>query len=113
MSDETAWALEERLWLDWVELFERALDPDCIMALPGAGALRAAAILDSLPNAPRRTSVVISDRAVGRPSEGLVVLGYAAEARRDGSPPYRCLCTSTWRLDEGEWRLVQHQQTAG
>lgn len=53
MNDETAWALEERLWLEGVELFERALDPDCIMALTRAGVLRAAAILDSLRNAPQ------------------------------------------------------------
>lgn len=52
----------------------------------------------------------MTDRAIGR-ARDVVVLGYAAEARREGGEPYRCVCTSTWRADDGGWKLVQHQQT--
>jgi hypothetical protein len=30
---------------------------------------------------------------------------------RDGAEPYRCYCTSTYRVDAKQWKLIQHQQT--
>ena len=53
----------------------------------------------------------MTGRAVGRAGDGVVVLGYTAEGRREGAAPYRCHCTSTYRADGGAWKLVQHQQT--
>ena len=81
------------------------------MAVPGMGVMRAADILESLKGAPRWAAVEITDRAIGRAGNGVIVLGYTAEGRRDGAEPYRCYCTSTYRADGGTWKLVQHQQT--
>lgn len=111
MHDEQAWALEERLWLEGSSVYDGLLDPECIMVFPGVGVMRAAGILRGLRDAPRWLSVEMTDRAIGRPSDSLVVLGYTAEGRRAGAAPYRCCCSSTYRVDRGTWKLVQHQQT--
>lgn len=111
MDDAAAWALEERLWLEGAGVYDTLLDPECLMAFPGMGVMRAANVLDSLKGAPRWSSVEMTSRMVGRPSDAVLVLGYAADGCREGAPPYRCLCTSTYRRDEADWKLVQHQQT--
>ena len=111
MGDAEAWALEERFWLEGSGVYDALLDPECLMAFPGMGVMRAADILDSLKGVPRWSSVEMAGRMIGRPGDAVLVLGYAAEGRRDGAIPYRCLCTSTYRRDGASWRLVQHQQT--
>lgn len=110
MHDEEAWALEERFWLGGAAVFEQMLDNGCVMAFPGMGVIRRAEILKGLAGAPRWLSVGMSERVIGR-AGSVIVLGYRAEARRKDQPVYRCLCTSTYRMDGAAWRLVQHQQT--
>ena len=111
MTDEEAWALEERFWLEGSSVYGAHLDPACLMAFPGIGVLRATDILDSLKRASRWESVDIIDRRISRPGAGLIVLGYAGEGHRYGAEIYRCFCTSTHRFDAGVWKLIQHQQT--
>ena len=111
MTDGDWWATEKRFWLEGPDLYEALLDPECVMAFPGVGVVRASEILDSLTRALRWASVLMSNGALGRPGNTLVVLGYAAQAQREGALPYRCFCTSSYRLDAGTWKLVQHQQT--
>lgn len=113
MDDRQVWAVEERLWLEGSSVYGGLLDPECLMAFPGMGVMRAADILDSLKHTPRWTSVEMTSRMVGRPGDDVVVLGYTAEGRRDGAVPYYCFCTSTYRSNGGTWSLVQHQQTSG
>ncbi|WIJ23413.1 DUF4440 domain-containing protein [Devosia sp. RR2S18] len=111
MNDEMAWKLEERLWLDGVSAYEEIVDPACLMAFPGIGVLGFAAILKGLKGAARWATVKMMDRTVSRAGKDVVVLGYTAEGQREGSLPYRCFCTSTYRAVGEDWLLVQHQQT--
>ena len=111
MDEQAIWELEKRLWLEGASAYDELLDPACVMAFPGMGVMRAADVLDSLKKAPRWSSVEITGRSVGRASDSVLVLGYTAEARREGEEPYRCFCTSTFRADGDRWLLVQHQQT--
>ena len=111
MEDEAAWKLEERFWLEGSTVYDALLDPECLMAFPQMGVMRAAEVLDSLEGAPRWTSVEMADRTIGRPGDDVLVLGYRATGRREGAEPYLTLCTSTYRRNEGAWKLVQHQQT--
>jgi Domain of unknown function (DUF4440) len=111
MEDEAAWALERRFWLEGSTVYHELLHPECLMAFPGLGVMRAADVLQSLEGAPRWDSVEMTGRKVGRPDRGILVLGYVAEGQRDGTPPYRAFCISTYRLDGETWKLVQHQQT--
>jgi hypothetical protein len=111
MDDSQVWETERRLWLEGADVYGELLDPECLMAFPGMGVMRADDVLKSLESAPRWKSVEMIDRAVGRPGDSVLVLGYAAVGHRDGAPPYRCLCTSTYRCDGSAWKLIQHQQT--
>jgi hypothetical protein len=111
MTDEQAWALEERFWLEGSSVYDGLLDPACLMAFPGIGIMRAGDILDSVKDAPRWASVEITNRAIGHAGDGVIVLGYIAEGHREGADPYRAFCTSTYRADRDTWKLVQHQQT--
>lgn len=111
--DDDVWRLEELLWIGTLAEFKQAVHPACIMAFATpVGIMAGAEILQSLQGVPRWTSVMMRERQECRPADGVVVLAYEAEGEREGDPPYRAICTSTyWRSDHG-WRLVQHQQTA-
>lgn len=111
-DDNDIWCLEERLWVEGAETWARLFHPDCVIAMPDpAGVLAGEAVAASLVTMPRWSSVHIMGQAAGRIDAGLVVLAYVGEGRRPEAPVYRALCTSTWRGDEGGWKLVQHQQT--
>jgi hypothetical protein len=112
MTDDDAWALEERFWLEGSTVYGAHLDPECLMAFPGIGVLRSADIIAGMKGAPRWESVNMTDRHVGRPGTNLLVLGYTGEGHRSGAEPYRFFCTSTYRFDAGAWKLFQHQQTS-
>lgn len=114
MDDAMAWALEHRLWLEGKAAYGSLLDPACLMAFPGGALLDARDVLKRLPQAPRWSSVTVSERRIGRPAVDVIVLAYKAEGRRaegEQAEPYRCVCTSTYRHDGNRWRLVRHQQT--
>ena len=111
MDDAEAWAQEKRLWLEGGTAYGDLLDPACVMAFPGMPLMRAASILKSVDDAPRWKSVEMKDREIGRPSDAMLVLGYAAVGQREGTDPYHCTCTSTYRRDGKGWKLIQHQQT--
>ena len=109
MDDAEAWAMEKGLWLEGPEAFERA-GPGLRDGVPRHGRDPRRGGPGGAAGAPRWASVEMTGRVLGRAGD-VVVLGYAAEGRREGAAPYRCLCTSTWRDDGGHWKLVQHQQT--
>ncbi len=113
MVEDAIWRQEENFWLAAPADAAAMLDPDCLMAFPGPPGLLvgADAIRPTLAQAPRWTRVTMTDRAIATPTEDLAVLAYRAEARRGEAPPWRALCTSTWRRTATGWRLVQHQQT--
>jgi hypothetical protein len=111
MEDEALWTGEQRLWLEGRAAYDALLDPAAVMAFAGVGVLSGAAIARSLEGVPRWSGVDMEGRVLARPAPGLAVLAYRAEAMRPGEPPYRALCSSTWRRDGADWRLVQHQQT--
>jgi hypothetical protein len=111
-EDDAFWDVERSLWLGGPEAYAGRLDPACLMAFPGVGVLDGGpAIADSLRQAPRWDSVDIDHCHVARPTDGLAVLAYRAVGRRADAEPYGAWCTSTWRRDDGAWRLTQHQQT--
>src|SRR5947207_15357818 len=83
MDDKQACDIEQRFWLEGSIVYNELLDPECIMAFPGVGIMRASEMLASLKDTPRWTTVEITDRTVGRPGSTTLVLGYRAESRRD------------------------------
>lgn len=112
MEDERVWAFEESLWTADPEHYRASIDDHCLMVVPAPPfVLSGRQAIDAVSHTPRWTEVRLSERQVARPQEGLIVVAYKAEARRDGQT-YQAHCTSTYRrLGHEDWRVVQHQQT--
>lgn len=112
MDDERVWQFEESLWTGDAEHYRASIDNESVMVVPTkpfvvTGMQAAGAVSDT----PRWESVAFSNQQIMRPQEGLIVIGYTAEAVR-GEERYVAHCTSTYRrLAHEEWRVVQHQQT--
>lgn len=113
MDDDRVWAFEESLWICDAEHYRELIDKECVMVLPTppfvfTGEQAIAAVADT----PRWSKVVLSDRQIMRPQEGLIAIAYKAEATREGTPDYIAFCTTTMRrLEHDVWRVVQHGQT--
>jgi hypothetical protein len=113
MDDDAVWMLEERLWREGAATMEAALDAEAVMVFASpVGILAGADIAHSMEGAPRWTDIRMTERVIGRPMPDVVVLAYRGEGRRGDADPYIAYCSSVWRRDDGNWRLVQHQQTA-
>ena len=111
MDEQRLWEMEHRLWLDGAPVYEKAMDPECLMVFPGMGVMGAEAIVQSLRNAPRWEKVHMENRTLSNPVATISVLAYKAHGEREGDDTYSCLCTSTYRYDGDRWLLIQHQQT--
>jgi hypothetical protein len=112
MNDDELWSVEEKLWTNGADQYERTLDAQCVMAFPApAGIMLGRKIVESLEGAPRWTSVTMGERHLVRPMPDVTILAYRARGTRDGAPAYEAYCTSTYRRASDGWRLVQHQQT--
>ena len=113
MDDSRVWAFEESLWTGDAEHYHELVDDECVMVLPqppfvftGEHAIKAVA------DTPRWSKVMLSDKQIMRPEQGLIVIAYKAAASREGSADYTAFCTTTMRrLAHDVWRVVQHQQT--
>jgi hypothetical protein len=112
MDNARVWEFERSLWTGPAEVYDRLIDPECLMVLPQrphvfTGEQAIAAVQET----PRWSEVAFSEERIARPEEGLIVLAYRAEANRAGEA-YVAFCTTTLRrLAHDEWRVVQHQQT--
>ena len=113
MDDERIWASEESLWTADAQHYRESIDPECLMVLPAPPyVMSGEQSIQAVTQTPRWSKVILSNRQVARPQEGLIVIAYKARAEREGSAPYEAHCTSTYRrLGPEEWRVVQHQQT--
>lgn len=109
MADDL-WREEREFWLSGAAEAARKLDDACLMALAPQGILTRRRVVESLSSAPRWQEVTLADRASIETDE-ICVLAYHATARRAGAETYRALCTTTWIRRDGDWRIVQHQQT--
>lgn len=113
MDDDRIWDFERSLWLGDDAQYDALVDDECVMVLPQPPFIFSGAeALEKVSNTPRWEEVAFSDQSVVRPQEGLIVIGYTAQATRGGGDAYEAHCTSTLRrLSHEEWRVVQHQQT--
>jgi hypothetical protein len=111
MDDDRIWRFEEKLWLGGEEVYHALIDEECVMALPAQPHVfdRTAAI-EAVAHTPRWSEVRFSEQRVQRPEEGLIVIAYKAEAKREGEA-YEAYCTTTMRRRGHEdWLVVQHSQ---
>lgn len=109
--EQELWGHEERFWLDGAETFGKRLSGDAVIVFPyPAGILQGQGMLEGLNATPNWRSVVMSDRVFRRRGE-TALLAYRASAERAEEDFYEALCASTYLDDDGDWRLISHQQT--
>jgi len=112
MNDERILEFERSLWVGEGDVYRRGVSADCIMVVPAEPfLLRGEEAIRAVEQTPRWSSVDISGLQVDRAQEGLIVIGYRADAIR-GEERFTAYCTSTYqRVGEHEWKVIQHQQT--
>ena len=112
MNDDQLWDFERELWVGGREAYDRQVDPQVTMALPAKPFLYdESAAIAAVKDTPVWERADFEERRVERHGEDLIVIGYRVSATR-GEQDYRALCTSVIRRGgEGEWRVIQHQQT--
>ncbi|MGJ3625848.1 hypothetical protein AB5I41_00590 [Sphingomonas sp. MMS24-JH45] len=90
MDDDRVWAFEESLWTGDAAHYRELIDERCVMVVPQPPfVLESDAAVAAVSDTPRWSKVTFSDTHVARPQEGLIVVGYKAEAEREGE---RRLC---------------------
>ena len=108
MSAENRWADEEAWWTLGAAEARRRMSPVCIMVFAEA-VMQGPQIVAGMADSPRWDRVQITERRMAEQDE-VVVLAYRARAMRRGAER-DVLCSSTWLRSEGDWLMVQHQQT--
>lgn len=110
--DPILWTLEQSFWLEGVPAYRRSMSRDAVMVFPDpVGMLSGEDIIKSLNEAPRWSSVVMTERTVLCPSTEMAVIAYRARAKR-GEDAYEALCVSSYCGPAGtDWTLIHHQQT--
>ena len=113
MDDDRVWSFEKSLWTGDTEHYRHLIDDECVMVVPTPPfVLKGSDAINAVADTPRWDEVDISEGLIVRPQEGLIVVAYTANARKEGGSGYEAHCTSTYRrLGHDEWRVVQHQQT--
>ena len=114
MQDQEIRDFEQALWTGSAEEYERKIDADnAVMVVPAQPfMLKGREAIEAVKETPRWSSADLGDLTIARPEHGLITVAYHVKARRDGDDAdYEAYCTSTYRrLDDEEWRVVQHSQ---
>ena len=112
MDDQRVEEFERALWIGDGDVYRRGVAQDCQMVLPEQPYLfTGTEAIAAVERTPRWSDVELSDLRINRAQEGLIVIAYRADARRD-EERYTAYCTSTYqRVGEHDWRVIQHQQT--
>lgn len=113
MEDDRVWSFEKSLWTGDADHYRQLIDEECVMVVPTPPfVLQGDAAIEAVAATPRWDEIEISDGRIVRPQEGLIVVAYTANARKEGGSGYEAHCTSTYRrLGHDEWRVIQHRQT--
>lgn len=112
MDDDRIVEFERALWIGDGDVYRRRVSDDCLMVVPERPfLLRGATAIQSVEHTPRWLEVDFADFEVNRARDGLIVIGYHAEASRPGER-YTAFCTSTYqKTGDRDWVVIQHQQT--
>lgn len=105
------WKDEESFWLGGADTFEALMARECLMVFGPMGIMTGKDIPESLRQAPRWVEVDIGETTLLQPTDNVLVLAYRVIARRQNDEPYKALCSSTYVDQDGQWKIVQHQQT--
>ena len=112
MDDDRIVEFERSLWIGDGDVYRRCLSKDCLMVVPTQPfLLRGEQAIAAVESTPRWNEVEITELEIDRAQEGLIVIGYRADASR-GAERFTAYCTSTnQRVGDHDWQVIQHQQT--
>jgi hypothetical protein len=112
MDEERIREFERALWVGGGDVYRRCVDPDCVMVVPEAPFLLVGdEAIAAVERTPRWEEVELSNLQIQRAPEGVIAIGYRADAKR-GEERYTAYCTSTYRrIRDDHWKVIQHQQT--
>ena len=115
MQDQEIRDFETSLWTGTAENYREKMDQEnVVVAIPVQPfLLKGGAAIEAVEDTPRWSSVEMENVHISRPEHGLITLAYKAIAKRENDEEaYEAFCTSTYRrLDDEEWRVIQHSQT--
>jgi hypothetical protein len=101
MDDDRIVEFERALWIGEGDVYRRCVSRDCLMVVPEQPfLLRGEDAIAAVEQSPRWDHAEICDLEVDRAEEGLIVIGYRAEASR-GQEHYTAYCTSTYPANRG------------
>jgi hypothetical protein len=108
--------MEKFLWTNDPRIYHDSLRDDALLLFQETGVITretaVAAIREENRDNRRWAEVSFSDPRVLCPTDDTRVLIYKATARWNyEQKPISVLCSSTYALCSGEWKLVFHQQT--
>lgn len=107
--------LEKRFWEapgDASVYREKMVEDGWVLMPPPAGMMGRDRTADAVESSPPWVTYELHDiNCVELGSDAAVLTYRAVASREDRSEPYEALISSTYRNDNGEWKLVTHQQT--
>ncbi len=85
MEDDRVWSFEKSLWTGDADHYRQLIDEECVMVVPTPPfVLQGDAAIEAVAATPRWDEIQISDGRIVRPQEGLIVVAYRANARKEG-----------------------------
>jgi hypothetical protein len=116
MDSPELYEMERLLWTNDPRIYRDSLRNDALLLFRETGIITrdtaVAAIREENRDNRRWAEVSFSDQRVLCPTDDTRVLIYKATARWNyEQKPINVLCSSTYALCSGEWKLVFHQQT--
>jgi hypothetical protein len=108
--------LERPLWTNNPDVYHDSLRDDALVLFQETGVMTrdtaVAAIREENRQSRQWAEVRLADENMLSPTADTRVLIYKATARWNDDPkPISALCSSTYALSGGKWKLVFHQQT--
>ncbi len=104
-------AIEEELWTGGAGPYREHLDDECLVAFTEmAGVSTREQIAGTVEGDERWRDLEIEVRGLHRPTDGVVMLTYRADAVR-GDERYRALVSSGYVHRDDGWKMTFHQQT--
>ena len=105
------WDIEKQLWTGPAADYDRLMADNCVMVFPlPAGILRRDKIIETVKLAPRWDDVEFDSQMEITSGENTVTLAYVGRGLK-GRDTYEAYCSSTYVRIDGNWKILQHQQT--
>lgn len=103
--------IERALWTGGPDAYRQHVAEECLVVFPEmTGVFDRDSLADTVSAGPRWEEPGLDVEGLARPTEGVALLTYRAEAERDGERHLALVSSGFVRRSSG-WKLYFHQQT--